>query len=109
MMGRSKYSSKGVMYGRNMIITEYLWICHWIVFPPDENEVIPVGKEREEKKFPIDIDKDGKVIYGAHPAYRGRKQVSSHIQVCKGFYLPAPLCKYSLNDLLYIPPDHNVS
>ncbi|KAI1104608.1 hypothetical protein F4804DRAFT_351861 [Jackrogersella minutella] len=74
-MGRKKFSSKTILYGRNMLITEYLWIYHWLLHPPQNGEVIPNRQQRE--KGP-----DGK----AHPMYRGRKQVSSHIQVLKGFF-----------------------
>ncbi|KAI8961959.1 hypothetical protein F5Y11DRAFT_208797 [Daldinia sp. FL1419] len=74
-MGRKKFSSKTILYGRNMLITEYLWIYHWLLHPPQNGEVVPNRQQRE--KGP-----DGK----AHPMYRGRKQVSSHIQVLKGFF-----------------------
>ncbi|KAI1138253.1 hypothetical protein F5Y05DRAFT_404441 [Hypoxylon sp. FL0543] len=74
-MGRKKFSSKTILYGRNMLITEYLWIYHWLLHPPQNGEVIPNRQQRE--KGP-----DGK----PHPMYRGRKQVSSHIQVLKGFF-----------------------
>ncbi|KAI1801199.1 hypothetical protein F4811DRAFT_574362 [Daldinia bambusicola] len=74
-MGRKKFSSKTILYGRNMLITEYLWIYHWLLHPPQNGEAIPNRQQRE--KGP-----DGK----PHPMYRGRKQVSSHIQVLKGFF-----------------------
>ncbi|KAI0594779.1 hypothetical protein F4775DRAFT_595910 [Biscogniauxia sp. FL1348] len=74
-MGRKKFSSKTILYGRNMLITEYLWIYHWLLHPPREGERIPDRKQRD--KGP---DRE------AHPMYRTRKQVSSHIQVLKGFF-----------------------
>ncbi|OTB05058.1 hypothetical protein M426DRAFT_142843 [Hypoxylon sp. CI-4A] len=74
-MGRKKFSSKTILYGRNMLITEYLWIYHWLLHPPQNGEAIPNRQQRD--KGP-----DGK----PHPMYRGRKQVSSHIQVLKGFF-----------------------
>ncbi|KAI0009418.1 hypothetical protein F4779DRAFT_370608 [Xylariaceae sp. FL0662B] len=74
-MGRKKFSSKTILYGRNMLITEYLWIYHWLIHPPQNGERIPDRKQRE--KGPN---------RPAHPMYRTRKQVSSHIQVLKGFF-----------------------
>ncbi|KAI0473965.1 hypothetical protein GGR56DRAFT_676409 [Xylariaceae sp. FL0804] len=75
-MGRQKFSSKTILYGRNMLITEYLWIYHWLLHPPQNGEQIPDRKHRE------------KGPHGpAHPMFRGRKQVSSHIQVLKGFFM----------------------
>ncbi|KAH9906532.1 hypothetical protein F4778DRAFT_655120 [Xylariomycetidae sp. FL2044] len=68
-MGRSKFSSKSILYGRNMLITEYLWIYHWLLHPPQHGEEVPSRKEREK-----------------HTMFRTRKQVSSHIQVLKGFF-----------------------
>ncbi|KAI1082036.1 hypothetical protein F5B20DRAFT_588148 [Whalleya microplaca] len=74
-MGRKKFSSKTILYGRNMLITEYLWIYHWLIHPPQNGDRIPDRKQRE--KGPN---------RPAHPMYRTRKQVSSHIQVLKGFF-----------------------
>ncbi|ORY66316.1 uncharacterized protein BCR38DRAFT_408268 [Pseudomassariella vexata] len=74
LIGRKKLSSKGVLYGRNMLITEYLWIYHRLLYPPQPGEIMPIGKARED-----------------HPMYRTRKQASSHIQVLKGFFLTHPL------------------
>ncbi|KAI0810449.1 hypothetical protein GGR55DRAFT_646736 [Xylaria sp. FL0064] len=74
-LGRKKFSSKTILYGRNMLITEYLWIYYWTLHPPRKGERIPSGKQREKTK-----DSPG------HPMFRSRKQVSSHIQVLKGFF-----------------------
>ncbi|KAJ8109512.1 hypothetical protein ONZ43_g6115 [Nemania bipapillata] len=40
-LGRKKFSSKTILYGRNMLITEYLWIYHWTLHPPKKGERIP--------------------------------------------------------------------
>ncbi|KAI0444357.1 hypothetical protein F4803DRAFT_511666 [Xylaria telfairii] len=74
-LGRKKFSSKTILYGRNMLITEYLWIYHWTLHPPKKGERIPCGKQREKTKQ-----------NAGHPMFRSRKQVSSHIQVLKGFF-----------------------
>ncbi|KAK5632721.1 hypothetical protein RRF57_008435 [Xylaria bambusicola] len=81
-LGRKKFSSKTILYGRNMLITEYLWIYHWTLHPPRKGERIPSGKQREKTK-----DSPG------HPMFRSRKQVSSHIQVLKGFFPTLSTCK----------------
>lgn len=77
-MGRKKFSSKTILYGRNMLITEYLWIYNWLLNPPQNGERIPDRKTRERTK---------------HPAFRTRKQVSSHIQVLKGFFHTLATCE----------------
>ncbi|ETS74782.1 hypothetical protein PFICI_13266 [Pestalotiopsis fici W106-1] len=71
-MGRKKVSSKGKLYGRNMLISEYIWIRYWLMFPPPEGTELPTGKMREESPW-----KD---------IFRTRKQGSSHIQVLKGYF-----------------------
>src|SRR5947209_6571102 len=68
-MGRRKYSYRGKQHGRNELIKEYLWIAYLQSLPP-----------------------------GARPdpnMMRTRKQVSSHIQVLKGFLQDHPACWYS--------------
>ena len=88
IMGRKKYSANGILYGRNMLISEYLWISHWLLFPPAVGEVVPVGKARELKK----TTKDHSAAPG-HPRFRDRKQVSSHIQTLKSFLYKHPACE----------------
>ncbi|CRK21097.1 hypothetical protein BN1708_003434 [Verticillium longisporum] len=56
-MGRKKYSMQGKQFGRNMLISEYLWIAYCCSLQP--------GQKTEERK---------------------RKQVSSHIQVVKKMF-----------------------
>lgn len=88
IMGRKKYSSNGILYGRNMLISEYLWISHWLRFPPAVGEIVPVGKAREPKKAtPTHAEVPG------HPHFRHRKQVSSHIQTLKSFLYKHPACE----------------
>jgi transcriptional enhancer factor len=67
-MQRRKYSSNGRLYGRNELITEYIWIAYLESLQP------------------------GAVV--DHSMRRGRKQVSSHIQVLKGFLKGHPACEY---------------
>jgi transcriptional enhancer factor len=64
-IGRQKYSMRGSLHGRNMLILEYLWISYCKSLGPGE---VPDESFR-----------------------RSRKQVSSHIQVLKNFYKS---CKY---------------
>ncbi|KAJ2904077.1 uncharacterized protein MKZ38_008888 [Zalerion maritima] len=60
-MGRRKYTLNSMPHGRNMLIMEYLWIAYCRSLKPDE---VPDSNLR-----------------------RGRKQVSSHIQVLKNFFV----------------------
>jgi transcriptional enhancer factor len=66
-MGRGKFTFKGKPCGRNELIKEYIWIAYLQSLSP-----------------------------GQHPdpsMARCRKQVSSHIQVLKGFVKDHPACK----------------
>lgn len=69
-MGRRKFSLNGKPHGRNELISLYLWIAYCDSLPP-----------------------------GVKPdptMQRTRKQVSSHIQVLKGFLRTHPECKLDL-------------
>lgn len=68
-MGRRKYSYKGKPHGRNELIKEYLWIAYCQSLAPGQRPDLTMK--------------------------RTRKQVSSHIQVLKGFLKDHPACKYS--------------
>ncbi|KAJ4413996.1 hypothetical protein N0V85_003341 [Neurospora sp. IMI 360204] len=60
-MGKRKYTMRSKLWGRNMLIAEFLWIAYCASLPP--------GTEPDPKMK------------------RKRKQVSSHIQVLKNFFL----------------------
>lgn len=62
--------------GRNMLITDYLWIAYCESLPPG---TLPDPKMK-----------------------RHRKQVSSHIQVLKGFFRHHPMCKFALAIVLSV-------
>ncbi|PMD38236.1 TEA-domain-containing protein [Hyaloscypha variabilis F] len=63
-MGRRKFSYKGKPHGRNELIKEYLWIAYLQTLAPGQRPDLSMG--------------------------RTRKQVSSHIQVLKGFLREHP-------------------
>ena len=65
-LGRRKYTMKGQQYGRNMLISHYLWVVYC--------QSVPEG-ERDPRM------------------QRTRKQVSSHIQVLKHFFINTRTCK----------------
>jgi len=68
-MGKQKYSMHGGLHGRNMLILEYIWIAYCMSLGPGE---------------------------APDPAFRrGRKQISSHIQVLKAFYKHSKYCKFT--------------
>lgn len=67
-MGRRKYSYRGKPHGRNELIKEYLWIAYLQSLAP--------GQQADESMA------------------RTRKQVSSHIQVLKGFLKDHPACEF---------------
>ncbi|KAJ2996617.1 hypothetical protein NUW58_g914 [Xylaria curta] len=53
-LGRKKFSSKTILYGRNMLITEYLWIYHWTLHPPKKvHFIFPRQKDglEDDKKL----------------------------------------------------------
>ncbi len=59
----------GQQYGRNMLISEYLWVSYCLSLPPGE--------------------KPNKLMK------RKRKQISSHIQVLKNFFTYHRCCKFA--------------
>jgi transcriptional enhancer factor len=67
-LGRKKFNISGKPHGRNELISLYLWLAHL--------ESLAPGEKPDESKR------------------RGRKQVSSHIQVLKNFMRGEPYCKY---------------
>jgi transcriptional enhancer factor len=66
-MGRRKFSYKGKPHGRNELIKEYIWIAYLQSLPPGQRPDPSMARDR--------------------------KQVSSHIQVLKGFLKDHPACK----------------
>jgi transcriptional enhancer factor len=66
-IGRKKFSVRQSLFGRNMLIGEYLWLAYCATVPP--------GVEPDESMK------------------RERKQVSSHIQVLKNIFKHNKYCK----------------
>lgn len=86
-MGRRKFWMHNKQHGRNMIISEYIWLAWVATLPPGTNP----KKCLLDEKLPDDTK--GKF----HDMYRKRKQVSSHIQVLKGFFRFIWACKLDLS------------
>lgn len=70
-MGRRKFSYKGKPHGRNELIKEYIWIAYLQSLAPGQRPDPSMARDR--------------------------KQVSSHIQVLKGFLKDHPACKAKLS------------
>lgn len=77
-MRRKKYTMKQTQYGRNMLIGEYLWIAYCQTLAPGE-------------------EPDPTMV-------RGRKKVSSHIQVLKNFFTNHRCCKSQTAHVNPAPP-----
>lgn len=84
-MGRRKFSMGGKLHGRNMLISEYIF-------------VICVALLGSKEIFRIDNSNDS-------IEQMGRKQVSSHMQVVKKFFEDLRCCKdISILTLVSSPP-----
>ena len=84
-MGKKKVGKKEdgefKQYGRNELIERYLWFAYLESLPPGvapdpQLWLVQDRREKDPKKKP-----------------NGRKKVSSHIQVLKGFFKGIPCCK----------------
>lgn len=78
-MGRRKFSMGGKLHGRNMLISEYIF-------------VICVALLGSKEIFRIDNSNDS-------IEQMGRKQVSSHMQVVKKFFEDLRCCKLTKDSL----------
>ena len=73
-MGRAKFAFDGKLHGRNEMISRWLKIVY-------------------ERSLPVGVPPDESM-------YRDRKQVSSHIQVVKKFFIDHPCCKFVIHSLI---------
>lgn len=86
-MGRRKFQMDHKQHGRNMIIAEYIWRRYLATLPP--------GTPMPSKYRNINLPDNDPLKW--HPCFRWRKQVSSHMQVMKGFFKFHPCCESILH------------
>lgn len=96
-MGRRKFYMGGKQHGRNMIISEYIWLRYLATLPPG-TEILEYPRDSMKGTEVIKIPKphlkdEDPERY--HSMYRKRKQVSSHIQVLKGFFRLNWACEFA--------------
>jgi transcriptional enhancer factor len=84
-MGKKKVGKKEddgfKQFGRNELIERYLWFAYL--------ESLPPGAAPDPKLWIVEY----RIATDTKTKGKGRKTVSSHIQVLKGFFKPITCCK----------------